>query len=352
MKWYLLIFVLLVGRALAQQGNAVLIPFSGVPSGTCSPIMVAVNNANADFYDCLSGSWNKVSGGAGGGVTSFTGSGIISNSGSTGAVTVTYSGTSGGLACFTSTSALASSTLLTANVLLKGGGTGVCPTNSLFTDTGTTATYTGTGGLAAPVFTSTGSTSGFVDYPQGSTSVAVAPCSTATSICEQAPAAVTSYLVNKPGVAAGGTLIGTNTAAVITQGFSGDANHSATVTIGSGTSIGSTSLCSTTFCPVGTYRVNVYVDLTTPCGTTGSYTINLIYTDDQGSKTVPVNLEGTGSVPATGVLTTTSTANFGYDAFVLRSTGGASINYSTTAVACGTAGPMVGKLYFSIEPLQ
>lgn len=126
----------------------------------------------------------------------------------------------------------------------------------------------------------------------------------------------------------------------------------AAVTIGSGTSIGSTSICSTVDCPAGTYRVNVYVDLTTACGTTGTYLVNLIYTDDQGAKTVPVNINGTGAVPATGVLTTTSTANFGENGQIIRSTGAASINYSTTATACGTAGPMVGKLYLGVEPLQ
>jgi hypothetical protein len=79
--------------------------------------------------------------------------------------------------------------------------------------------------------------------------------------------------------------------------------------------------------------------------------VNLIYTDDQGAKTIPVNINGSGAVPATGVLTTTSTANYGENAQVLRLTSG-SINYSTTAVACGTAGPMVGKLYLSVEPVQ
>lgn len=282
------------------------------------------------------------------GIFTVTGSPVTTS----GTLNFNLAGTSGGIPYFSSSTVMSSSAALTVNVLTKGGGAGAAPTNSLVTDDGTAATYTGTGGYKAPVFTSTGTTAGFADYPQGTTSSAVAPCNTATSICEQAPTSVTSYLVNKPGVAAGGTLIGTNTSSVITQGFSGDSNHSATVTIGSGTSVGSTSLCSTTFCPVGTYRVNVYVDITTACGTTGTYVVNLIYTDDQGSKTVPVNLEGTGSVPATGVLTTTSTANFGYDSFILRSTGGASINYSTTAVACGTAGPMVGKLYMSVEPVM
>jgi hypothetical protein len=127
---------------------------------------------------------------------------------------------------------------------------------------------------------------------------------------------------------------------------------STTVTTGSGTSIASTVLCAAAACPVGTYRVNTYIDITTACGTSGTYIVNLIYTDDQGAKTVVINLNGTGSVPATGTLTTTSTANFGEDTQILRSTGATSINYSTTATACGTAGPMVGKLYLSIEQVQ
>ena len=116
------------------------------------------------------------------------------------------------------------------------------------------------------------------------------------------------------------------------------------VTIGSGTSISSTTLCAAADCPAGTYEIPTYIDITTACGTSGTYIVNLIYTDDQGAKTVVVNINGTGSVPATGTLTTTSTANFGQNAQVIRVASG-NINYSTTATACGSAGPMVGKLY-------
>ncbi len=123
----------------------------------------------------------------------------------------------------------------------------------------------------------------------------------------------------------------------------------AAITIGSGTSIGSTLLCATADCPAGTYRVDAYIDITTACGTTGTYIVNLIYTDDTAvSKTVPINIQGTGSVPATGILTTTATTNFGQASQTLHSTGGVAINYSTTATACGTAGPMVGKLYLGV----
>lgn len=206
------------------------------------------------------------------------------------------------------------------------------------------------------VFNSPSTTSPKFIFPEAP----VTACANITSpfadaICEQAAASTLTYSIIKPPGAAQGTLVGRNTASVITQGFSGDADHSngsAGTTIGSGTSIGSTSLCSTLNCPVGTYRVNVYVDITTACGATGTYVVNLIYTDDQGSKTVPVNISGTGAVPATGVLTLSSTANFGQVSQILRSTGAASINYSTTAGACGAGGPAVGKLYLSVEPVQ
>lgn len=223
----------------------------------------------------------------------------------------------------------------------------------------TNATVTSAGTVAAPVFTATGTTAGFVDYPQGTTSVAVSPCSAATSICEQAPAAVTAYLVNKPGVAASGVLVGSNASNVITQGFTGDANHSTTVSTSTATSVGSTSLCSTTICPAGTYVVHAYIDVTTACTTTGSYLVSIIYTDDAASKTIVMPLIGTG-VTATllgptansSSLSEAATTNFGQGTFVLRSTGAASINYSTTAGACGTGGPGIGKLYLSVEPIQ
>lgn len=293
-------------------------------------------------------------GGAGGAPTATFSVVPVANGG-----TALASGTSGGILGYTATGTLASSVALTANVLTKGGGAGATPTNSLITDTGTTATYTGTGGVAAPVFTATGTTAGFVDYPQGTTSVAVSPCSAATSICEQAPTAVTAYLVNKPGVAASGVLVGSNASNVITQGFTGDANHSTTVSTSTATSVGSTSLCSTTICPAGTYVVHAYIDVTTACTTTGSYLVSIIYTDDAASKTVVMPLIGTG-VTATllgptansSSLSEAATTNFGQGTFVLRSTGAASINYSTTAGACGTGGPGIGKLYLSVEPIQ
>lgn len=209
----------------------------------------------------------------------------------------------------------------------------------------------GTAGKAGVVQIA-GPNAGFFGYQQGAANTTSNANIPANTIVDQAPTAVTAGIRTIPGVLAQGQLNHVGGSTALTEGYSGDSNYSATVTTGSGTSVGSTPLCSTTFCPVGTYRVNAYIDITTACGTSGTYIVNLIYTDDQGSKTIPINIIGTGAVASTGVLTTTSTANFGSNAQIIRSTGSASINYSTTAVACGTAGPMVGKLYLSVEPLQ
>lgn len=310
-------------------------------SGWTTTLTASIIPANKPTWACYDGTnWNVMQ------------TGTVASGGTPAYPLNITGGVSGGVVYGNSSTQLTVSPAGTANVLMKWGGAATAPQNSTVTDNGTTVTSTATGGYVAPVFVANGTTAGFIDFPQGTTSVAVAPCNTATSICEQAPTSVTSYLVIKPGVAGQGIQTNTLSSATITQGYSGDANHAATVTTGSGTSIGSTSLCSTAICPAGTYRVNVYTDITTACGTTGSYIVNLIYTDDQGSKTVPINLQGTGSVPLTGTLTTTSTSNFGQQAQIIRSTGAASINYSTTATACGTAGPMVGKLYLSVEPVQ
>ena len=125
----------------------------------------------------------------------------IGTSGATFPVTVSGTVNSGGIPCFNSATNEETSAAIAAGVLIKGGGAGACAAASSITDNGTTATTADTGGYVAPVFVSNGTTAGFVDLPQGTTSAAVAPCSTATSICEQAPTAVTSYLLTRPAAA-------------------------------------------------------------------------------------------------------------------------------------------------------
>lgn len=52
--------------ARAQQGNTVMRQFSGAPTGSCANIQIAVNVLTGDFYDCLNGAWNLITGGGGG----------------------------------------------------------------------------------------------------------------------------------------------------------------------------------------------------------------------------------------------------------------------------------------------
>jgi hypothetical protein len=91
---------------------------------------------------------------AGGGVSSLSGDGtIITNSASTGAVTLTIAGTSGGIPYFSSASAWHSSALLAANHVLLGGGAGTAPSSDANLDDGATTantlTYAGSAGIAA-----------------------------------------------------------------------------------------------------------------------------------------------------------------------------------------------------------
>lgn len=106
--------------------------------------------------------------------------------------------TTGTLTCTTCTTNAGAAT---SNHVMVGGGSQAIAAATNTTDDNTTFTTTDTGGIKSPVFTATGTTAGFADFAQGTTSSAVAPCNTATSICVQAPAAVTSYLLTMPGAA-------------------------------------------------------------------------------------------------------------------------------------------------------
>src|SRR5260221_12398288 len=87
------------------------------------------------------------------------------------------------------------------------------------------------------------------------------------TITDECPATVTAYETVRPGTAAQGMITNNLASGVETQGFSGDTNHSATVVIGSAADIAATSLCSTAICPAGGDRVNIYIDIASPCGT-------------------------------------------------------------------------------------
>lgn len=190
------------------------------PSGACTsalqPALPTFNLVTGNKFDCVSGSWSNLSSGGGGATinttngtipvrsnaTTFIDSpesvsgGNVTNSGSYTATDFIpntilawhtkscealvnggncwnfYSASalstdrdwfwpdstpvSGGVLGFTSNSTPAFSVALNANVLVKGGGAGATPSNSLITENGTTATYTGTGGYVAPKFVTDG----------------------------------------------------------------------------------------------------------------------------------------------------------------------------------------------------
>ncbi len=270
---------------------------------------------------------------------------------------------------FQNTNSTNNNTSITMGITAPGTSTGQSVLNVNGASTGGDLQDWGTGGtwasgvlsgqtivasiLPGGAFQSKGTTAGFVDLAQGTTSASVAPCNTANSHCIQAGAAVTAGVETDAPALAQGIPTRSGTSSAVTDGYSGDANHSATVSWSTATSVGSTSLCSSANCPVGTYRVSAYIDVTTACTTTGSYLVNVIYTDDTTvSKTAFIPLEGTGTTFATGVIVPISTTDFGTGSFILRSTGATSINYSTTAAPCGSGGPGVGKLYLTVEPIQ
>lgn len=134
-------------------------------------------------------------------------------------------------------------------------GSGSNPTQTL------TFSHAGSSGVAlvsVPGLVSTGTTAGFLDLPQGSSSASVSPCSTATSICLQAPTSVTSQLRTFAGTPATGFTKWTNTSGSMVETLVPIvvpvANAISSATGGSGTG---TITCLTAACTnmSGTYSI-------------------------------------------------------------------------------------------------
>lgn len=157
-------------------------------------------------------------------------------------ITVT-GGVSGGVPYFSSTTVESASPILNTNILIKGGGAGNPPTNSLHTDNGTTSTYTGTGGEIAPLFTTNGTGAGAFVATQGTAQ----GHATANTLTLEAPAAVTAYEYVFPGAAATGTPQLTNVSGVMTESV--DTNMTATagaLSLGASGTAGSIALGNAT----------------------------------------------------------------------------------------------------------
>ena len=113
------------------------------------------------------------------------------------------------------------------NTISGGAVSSVSNSDSTLTVTPTTGAVVASLNLAhantftanqtAPAFVASGTTAGFADYAQGSTSAAVAPCNTANSWCVQAPASLSSNFIETLPTPATGVIQHTLSGSTITD---------------------------------------------------------------------------------------------------------------------------------------
>lgn len=105
--------------------------------------------ANGVAIGTVSSVGETINGGASSGIFTVSGSPVTAS----GTINLATAGNSGGIACFTSGSIVSSSVALTSNTLPKGGGAGVCPTNSGVNDNGlTVSTAEAVNATVGPVY--------------------------------------------------------------------------------------------------------------------------------------------------------------------------------------------------------
>ena len=354
--------VQLVGNTTLPSLTANTVTILGPPSATPTAWSLQLPTAipaTTDLFSCVVTSTNCVL--TDSGVPVASGKIAISSIGTAG-----LSGTSpvtisaaGAIACAT---CVTSAAALTSTAIMTGGGSQASQTPSATSTLSSGGNLVLAGTAQGTSWTSTGSTAGFADYPQGSTSSAVAPCNTATSICEQAPTAVTSYLVTKPGAAASGIEINVDASNVDTQSWSGDSSHAVTATSQTG-SISTATVCAATAgtaCgQAGQYRVSYDIwGSGTACSsvTAGKVVFTLTWTDAGGTAhtTVPLHLYDYKSAATN----TTGTFNFntalgteGANGSMILSTNGTVIQYASTYTAC-TTGTGTYNIHITTEQLQ
>jgi hypothetical protein len=263
-----------------------------------------------------------------GGVTSLSGgTGVISNSASTGAVTLTYSGTSGGIPYFSSASAISSSGALTANVLTKGGGAGAAPTNSSITDNGTTVA------TAEPIVVGTANVTTFGTAGGVAMTEGTAP----TNVASTAAVYPDSTAHELKAATAGSSNFG------ILQRTVAAVNQTAQTA-----SIGTATLCAASAgaCNVaGQYRLDYnFWGSGTACSsvTAGKVVLTFTWTDENAvtHTTIPAPIVFDQKAAAANVTGTfsfnTALGTEGAYGTMPISTNGAVIQYATTYTACTT----------------
>jgi hypothetical protein len=257
---------------------------------------------------------------SGGGVTSITGSGVISNSSSTGAVTLTISGTSGGIVYFSSNSAWGSTGLLTQYGVLIGGGAAGAPTS---TAQGAANMPLVGQGASAPVWSTVG-------YPSTCATGDVVYGSSGTQL-----ACLTGFVLNSSGAVT--TYDGITTAGlglVAVEGVSDVTAQSA--------SQSTVNLIASTGA-AGHYLVRVYIDQNALCTTgTGSVYATVSWTD-------ATHAHSASTIPLTLANTSISAPNGFVDAAIpLWSASSSAISYTTTYAAC-TSGTGTYDLHAEVE---
>lgn len=194
-------------------------------------------------------------------------------------------------------------------------------------------------GLFNSSVTTTGSTAGALLCTAGAAN-GHATVSTVTTEC---PSSVTAYESLVPSAAASGVVSNSNSSSVVTETYSGDANH-ATHSTGQTATKTIYTLCpaSAGGCNVaGQYMIDWYFNQGgTACGTpgTGGVTFALSWTDNAGAHSaVALPMDDSSSLTATGTKFTFQAANTSAWAsghFVIWSTGAQPIQITNTYTAC------------------
>jgi hypothetical protein len=253
-------------------------------------------------------------------VTSVTGSGVITNSSSGGAVTLTISGTSGGIVYFSSNSAWGSTGLLTQYGVLLGGGSGGAPTS---TAQGASNMPLIGQGASAPIFSTIGypttCATGNMLYGSSGTQLGCL-----TGLISNSSGAFTTY--------DGITLAGIGVVAV--EGVSDKTAQS--------TSLTTQNLVASTGA-AGHYLVRIYIDQNALCTTgTGNVYATVTWTDATASHTAT-------TIPLTLANTSISSSNGYVDAAIpFWSATSSAISYTTTYTAC-TSGTGTYDLHAEVE---
>lgn len=240
---------------------------------------------------------------------------------------VTVAGTtiSGGIPCFTSTTVESSSAILNANILTKGGGAGVCPTNSSITDNGTTISSAEPIALGTATCTTFG-TAGGICPAEGT-----APTNVSGAAPLYPDSTAHEYMAKLNGSASPGMMVRSQPGAIHVTA------QTATKTI--------YTLCAAAAgaCNVaGQYRINWYFNQGgTACGTPtpGQVTFALSWTDNAGAHSavvMPMNDDSSIAVFTSAFkFASSNTSGFASGEVNIWSTGGADIQVTNTYTACG-----------------